>query len=57
MMNKELVEVRAKYEKGLDEIQKLQQGNADLMILISEANKIKRDQQSIIQEYKLQQER
>ena len=57
MMNKELVEVRAKYEKGLDEIQKLQQGNAEFMILISEANKIKRDQQSIIQEYKLQQER
>ena len=53
MLNKELVEVRAKHEKGLDEIQKLQQGNADLMILISEANKIKRDQQSIIQEYKL----
>ena len=52
MLNKELVDLRAKYEKGLDEIQNLQQGNGDLMILISEANKEKRDLSCIIQQYK-----
>ena len=52
MLNKELVDLRAKYEKGLDEIQNLQQGNGDLMILISEANKEKRELSCIIQQYK-----
>ena len=32
----------------------MKEGNNDLMILISEANRAKRDQQTIIQEYKIQ---
>lgn len=54
MLTKEIVEMRVKYEKAQDETKKLSDGNNDLMILISEANAIKREQQSIIGEYKLQ---
>ena len=43
MLNKESVSKQVKYEGCQDEITKLTQGNQDLMILISEANKVKRE--------------
>lgn len=53
MLSKELVEVKAKHEGAMDEVKKLTSGTQDLMMMISEANKIKREQYSIIQKYKL----
>ena len=52
MMKRELVEVKAKYETCHIDNENLRAQGEDLMILISEANMIKRDQHSIIQEYK-----
>ena len=46
--------MRVKFENSQDEVKKVNEGNNDLMILISEANRAKRDQQTIIQEYKIQ---
>lgn len=48
MMSREVVEVKAKCETAHQENKKLREGGEDLMILISEANKQKREQHSII---------
>ena len=52
VLSKELIEVKSKLENALTENAKLQEDDEALKMMISEANKVKREQLVIIQAYK-----